>query len=185
MVVLGRVANVCCVRETVASFQRLVRMFRALYLAALFNELLRTLGQEKSITDARNVHHALKYEFRPGEPPDLQHPALRLELCYSEEAWRRVSDVLFDLLCDEGKLEDAERRFYQMVELGQKPSYVAFRRIQILMQLAKQEESIARLTEKMAQFGRLAPEDCQRVHHPAESRPSNGDGADIDISGAA
>jgi hypothetical protein len=52
------------------------------------------------------------------------------------------------------------------------------------MQLAKQEESIARLTEKMARFGRLAPEDCQKLHRPAENRQSNNDGADIDTSKA-
>ena len=96
-----------------------------------------------------------------------------------------ASDVLFDLMCDKGKLEDAERCFCQMVELGQKPSNVAVRRIKILMQLAKQEESIARLTEKMAQFGRLAPGDCQRVQHSVESRPSNGDAAGADILRAA
>lgn len=92
-----------------------------------------------------------------------------------------VSDVMFDLLYDEGKLEAAERCFCQMVKLGQKPSNVAFRRIKILMQLAKQEESIARLTEKMSQFGRLAPEDRQKAHGTAESRPTNGAGADADI----
>nr|CAB3501348.1 unnamed protein product [Digitaria exilis] len=296
MVVLGRVAKVCCVRETVASFQRLLRMFRAIYLAALFNKLLRTLGQEQSMTDARNsaedaemrklgvepdpmtynslidchgknkdVHKALKLldEMRdkdispdvitytrligglgligqPDKAKDLLKEMHELGCypdvpAYNEAIAKRLGDVLalmdemaskglkpnptthnlffrsyylaFDIgrrvcmfiitLCHRhGKvaqafelwsdmLEDAERCFYQMVELGQKPSYVAFRRIQILLQLAKQEESIARLTEKIAQFGRLAPEDCQRVHHPAESRPSNGDGADIDISGAA
>ncbi|KAF8673700.1 hypothetical protein HU200_048449 [Digitaria exilis] len=371
MVVLGRVAKVCSVRETVASFQRIVRVFRALDTASLFNALLRTLCQEKSMTDARNVYHALKYEFQVnrqtfnillsgwksaedaeafvaemrelGVEPDLVtynslidcycknrdvqkayklldemrdkdispdvitytsligglgligqpdkakdllkemhelgcypdvpaynaairnfviakrlgdafalmdemaskglkpnpttynlffrcyywafdigsswhlYERMRSEGCFPNtqscmfiirlcrrhgkvaqalELWSDmvsnrfgsftlVSDVLFDLLCDEGKLEDAEKCFYQMVELGQKPSNVAFRRIKILMQLAKQEESIVRLTEKMAQFGRLAPEDCQRVHHPAESRPRNGDGAGIDILGSA
>ncbi|KAG2542625.1 putative pentatricopeptide repeat-containing protein At1g02420 [Panicum virgatum] len=371
MVVLGRVAKVCSVRETVDSFRRLARMFRALDPTGFFNALLRTLCQEKSMSDARNVYHALKYEFQVnrhtfnillsgwksaedaeaffaemrelGVEPDLvtynilidchcknrdvqrayklldemrekdispdaitytsligglgligqpdkakdllkemhelgcypdvpaYNAAIRnfviakrlgdafalmdemtskglmpnpttynlffrcyywsfdigsawwlyeqmrsegcfpntqscmfiIRLCHRHgkvaqalELWSDmvnnrfgsfalVSDVLFHLLCDEGKLEDAERCFYQMVELGQKPSNVAFRRIKILMQLAKQEESIARLTEKMAQFGRLAPEDCQMVHHPSESRPSNGDGAGIDILRAA
>ena len=46
------------------------------------------------------------------------------------------------------------------------------------MQLAKREESIAGLTEKMARFGRLPPEDCQRVRHPDESTP---DGDDTDV----
>ncbi|KAJ1298227.1 hypothetical protein BS78_01G437800 [Paspalum vaginatum] len=367
MVVLGRVAKVCSVHETVASFRRLARMCRVVDSADLFNALLRTLCQEKSMTDARNVYHALKYEFKVNrqsfnillsgwksaedaeafvaemrelgvEPdlvtynslidchcknrdvqkayklldemrekdispdvitytsligglgligqPDKARDLLREmhELgCYPDvpaynaairnfviakrlgdafalmdqmaskglmpnpttynlffrcyywafdigNAWRLyermrsegcfpntqscmfiirlcrrhgkvaqalelwgdmvskrfgsftlVSDVLFDLLCTEGKLEDAEKCFCQMVELGQKPSNVAFRRIKILMELAKQEESIARLTEKMAQFGRLAPEDCQRVHRSAERSPSDGDGADADI----
>jgi len=371
MIVLGRVAKVCSVHETVASFHRLARMFRAVDTAGLFNALLRTLCQEKSMSDARNVFHALKYEFRVnhhtfnillsgwksaedaeafvaemrelGVEPDLVtynslidcncknrdvekayklldemrekdispdiitytsligglgligqpdkakdllkemhelgcypdvpaynaairnfviakrlgdafalmdqmaskglmpnpttynlffrcyywafdvgstwrlYERMRSEGCFPNtqscmfiirlchryrkvvqalELWSDmvsnrfgsftlVSDVLFDLLCDEGKLEDAERCFCQMVELGQRPSNVAFRRIKILMQLAKQEESIARLTEMMAQFGRLAPEDCQRVQHSVESRPSNGDAADADISRAA
>ncbi|KAL6867331.1 hypothetical protein ACP4OV_015355 [Aristida adscensionis] len=348
MVVLGRVAKVCSVRETVASFRRFTRMFRGREGAdssVFFNALLRTLCQEKSMSDTRNVYHALKYEFQinrhtfnillsgwksaedaeaffaemleRGVEPDLVtynslidchcknrgvekayklldemrekeispdvitytsligglgligqpdkakdllkemhelgcYPdvaaynaairnfviakrlgdafALMDEMaskglmpnattynlffrCYywafdSESAWRMyqrmmsegcfpntqscmfiirlchrhgkvaqalelwsdmvrkkfgsftlVSDVLFDLLCDEGKLEEAERCFYQMIEMGLKPSNVAFRRIKILMQLAKQEESIAKLTEKMAQFGPLTPED--------------------------
>ena len=89
-----------------------------------------------------------------------------------------VSDVLFDLLCDEGKLEEAERCFHQITDLGQKPSSISFRRIKILMQLANREESIAGLTEKMARFGRLLPEDCQRVRPPAETTP---DGDDTEI----
>ncbi|KAL6649438.1 hypothetical protein ACP70R_013662 [Stipagrostis hirtigluma subsp. patula] len=374
MVVLGRVAKVCSVRETVASFRRLMRMFRGREgadTAGFFNALLRTLCQEKSMSDARNVYHALKYEFQVnrqtfnillsgwksaedaeaffsemrelGVEPDLVtynslidchcknrgvdkayklldemrekdispdvitytsligglgligqpdkardllkemhelgcypdvaaynaairnfviakrlgdafalmdemaskelmpnattynlffrcyywaydigsawrlyermrsegcHPNTQscmfiIRLCHRHgkveqalELWSDmvkdgfgsftlVSDVLFDLLCDEGKLEEAERCFNQMIELGQKPSNVAFRRIKILMQLAKQEESIAKLTEKMAQFGRLAPEDRQRVHYSPESRPYNGDGADADIMRAS
>ncbi|GJN08708.1 hypothetical protein PR202_ga26660 [Eleusine coracana subsp. coracana] len=369
MVVLGRVAKVCSVRETVDSFRRLARMLRGREdadPAGLFNALLRTLCQEKSMSDARNVYHALKYEFQVnlqtfnillsgwksaedaeafvaemrdlGVEPDLVtynslidchcknrgvdkayqlldemrekdispdvitytsligglgligqpdkakgllkemhelgcypdvpaynaairnfviakrlgdafalmdemtskglmpnpttynlffrlyywaydigsawqlYERMRSEGCFPNtqscmfiirlcrrhgkvahalELWSDmvrngfgsftlVSDVLFDLLCDEGKLEEAERCFHQMVEIGQKPSNVAFRRIKILMQLAKQEESIVRLTEKMAQFGRSAPQDCQRVHHSAEARPSNGDRADAD-----
>jgi pentatricopeptide repeat protein len=371
MIVLGRVAKVCSVRETVASFRCLARLFHTVDPAVLFNALLRTLCQEKSMSDARNVFHALKYEFRVnrhtfnillsgwksaedaeafvtemrelGVEPDLvtynslidchcknrdvqkayklldemRHKDISPDIitytsligglgligqpdkakdllkemyelgCYPDvpaynaairnfviakrlgdafalmdqmvskglmpnpttynlffrcyywafdigSAWRLyermrsegcypntqscmfiirlchrygkvalalelwsdmvsssfgsltlVSDVLLDLLCDEGKLEDAERCFCQMVELGQKPSNVAFRRIKILMQLAKQEESIARLTEKMIQFGRLPPVDCQRVQHSVESRPSNGDAADADILRAA
>ncbi|KAM7275314.1 hypothetical protein ACFE04_017180 [Oxalis oulophora] len=64
-----------------------------------------------------------------------------------------VSDVLFDLLCDMGKLEDAEKCFLQMVEKGHKPSNVSYRRIKVLMELAKKKEGLQNLSEKMAVFG--------------------------------
>lgn len=64
-----------------------------------------------------------------------------------------VSDVLFDLLCDEGKLTEAERCFLQMVEKGHKPSNASFKRIKVLMELANQPEALKNLTEKMALFG--------------------------------
>ncbi|MCD9639993.1 hypothetical protein HAX54_025004 [Datura stramonium] len=64
-----------------------------------------------------------------------------------------VSDVLFDLLCDLGKLAEAERCFLQMVDKGQKPSNVSFRRIKVLMELANKQEALKLLSEKMAAFG--------------------------------
>lgn len=64
-----------------------------------------------------------------------------------------VSDILLDLLCDLGKLDEAERCFLQMVEKGQKPSNVSFRRIKVLMELAKKHDALLILTEKMASFG--------------------------------
>ncbi|KAL1557539.1 putative pentatricopeptide repeat-containing protein [Salvia divinorum] len=64
-----------------------------------------------------------------------------------------VSDVLFDLLCDAGKLEEAERCFLQMLEKGQKPSQVSFRRIKVLMELAGRDDALANLSEKMSVFG--------------------------------
>nr|AYM00635.1 pentatricopeptide repeat protein [Salvia miltiorrhiza] len=64
-----------------------------------------------------------------------------------------VSDVLLDLLCDVGRLEEAERCFLQMLEKGQKPSQVSFRRIKVLMELAKRDDALANLSEKMSAFG--------------------------------
>ncbi|XP_055810614.1 putative pentatricopeptide repeat-containing protein At1g02420 [Solanum dulcamara] len=64
-----------------------------------------------------------------------------------------VSDVLFDLLCDLGKLAEAERCFLEMVNKGQKPSNVSFRRIKVLMELANKQEALKLLSEKMAVFG--------------------------------
>ncbi|KAL8496228.1 hypothetical protein ACS0TY_020081 [Phlomoides rotata] len=68
-------------------------------------------------------------------------------------AYILVSDVLFPLLCDMGKLEEAERCFLQMVEKGQKPSQVSFRRIKVLMELAQKHEALSTLSEKMSAFG--------------------------------
>ncbi|GAA0139642.1 hypothetical protein LIER_01146 [Lithospermum erythrorhizon] len=68
-----------------------------------------------------------------------------------------VSDVLFDLLCDFGKLDEAEKCFLQMVKKGQKPSNVSFRRIKVLMELANRHEAIENITEKMAGFGLTHP----------------------------
>ncbi|KAH6793696.1 Pentatricopeptide repeat superfamily protein [Perilla frutescens var. hirtella] len=68
-------------------------------------------------------------------------------------AYTLVSDVLFDLLCDMGKLEEAERCFLQMLEKGQKPSQVSFRRIKVLMELAGKHDALANLSEKMSAFG--------------------------------
>ncbi|XP_061373637.1 putative pentatricopeptide repeat-containing protein At1g02420 [Gastrolobium bilobum] len=65
-----------------------------------------------------------------------------------------VSDVLFDLLCDTGKLGEAEKCFLEMIEKGQKPSNVSFKRIKVLMELANRHEALQSLTEKMAVFGR-------------------------------
>ncbi|KAM1120203.1 hypothetical protein ACFX2J_044112 [Malus domestica] len=76
-----------------------------------------------------------------------------------------VSDVLFDLLCDLGKLVEAERCFLQMVEKGQKPSSVSFRRIKVLMELANKHEALKNLTEKMAVFG-------ASIHLPENSKSS-------------
>lgn len=64
-----------------------------------------------------------------------------------------VSDILFGLLCDLGKLEEAERSFLQMVEKRQKPSNVSFRRIKVLMELANKQEALRNLSEKMSTFG--------------------------------
>jgi pentatricopeptide repeat protein len=64
-----------------------------------------------------------------------------------------VSDVLLDMLCDMGKLVEAEKCFLQMVEKGHKPSNVSFRRIKVLMELANKHDAIRNLSEKMAIFG--------------------------------
>lgn len=66
-----------------------------------------------------------------------------------------VSDVLFDMLCDLGKVAEAEMCFLQMVEKGHRPSHVSYRRIKVLMELANMEHNIRNLTDKMSVFGRV------------------------------
>ncbi|XP_047313658.1 putative pentatricopeptide repeat-containing protein At1g02420 [Impatiens glandulifera] len=61
-----------------------------------------------------------------------------------------VSDVLFDFLCDMGKLVEAEKCLLQMVEKGQRPSGVSFKRVKVLMELANKKEDLERLTMVMA-----------------------------------
>ncbi|KAF7818099.1 putative pentatricopeptide repeat-containing protein [Senna tora] len=65
-----------------------------------------------------------------------------------------VSDVLFDLLCDMGKLVEAEKCFLEMVDKGHKPSNVSFKRIKVLMELANRHEALQNLSQKMAMFVR-------------------------------
>ncbi|KAE9618847.1 putative tetratricopeptide-like helical domain-containing protein [Lupinus albus] len=76
-----------------------------------------------------------------------------------------VSDVLFDLLCDTGKLAESEKCFLEMVEKGQKPSNVSFKRIKVLMELANRHEALQNLTQKMAMFERPL-----QVHESTRSR---------------
>nr|UPT49534.1 pentatricopeptide repeat protein AaPPR781 [Agave angustifolia] len=85
-------------------------------------------------------------------------------------SFRLVSDVLFELLCDWGKLEEAEKCFLQMVELGQKPSNISFRRIKVLMELANRHESVRNLSEKMASFGNSMNEEDKKRERKREER---------------
>ncbi|KAK8588178.1 hypothetical protein V6N13_087124 [Hibiscus sabdariffa] len=70
-------------------------------------------------------------------------------------SYELVSDVLFDLLCDMGKLVEVEKCFLEMIEKGHRPSYVSFRRIKVLMELANKHEAIQNLKEKMLNLTRV------------------------------
>ncbi|KAK4358504.1 hypothetical protein RND71_020733 [Anisodus tanguticus] len=65
----------------------------------------------------------------------------------------RVHSYQVDQVTRERKLAEAERCFLQMVDKGQKPSNVSFRRIKVLMELANKHEALKLLSEKMAAFG--------------------------------
>ncbi|KAK8711467.1 hypothetical protein V6N13_146749 [Hibiscus sabdariffa] len=84
-----------------------------------------------------------------------------------------VSDVLFDLLCDMGKLVEAEKCFFEMIEKGHRPSYVSFRRIKVLMELANKHEAIQNLKEKMSGFGSSTQLSGDGEKHTETSDPNS------------
>jgi hypothetical protein len=43
-----------------------------------------------------------------------------------------VSDILFDLLCDDWRVDETEKSLFHMVEKGQRPSNVSVKRIRVL-----------------------------------------------------
>ncbi|XP_020101731.1 putative pentatricopeptide repeat-containing protein At1g02420 [Ananas comosus] len=137
--------------------------------ATSYNLFFRCFYWANDLVSARRVYEKMRAEACL---PNTQSCMFLIRLCRRQEkvdlalelwndmvekgfgSFTLVSDVLFDLLCDAGKLEEAERCFHQMVEKGQKPSNVSFKRIKVLMELANRHESISRLSEKMALFGR-------------------------------
>lgn len=100
-VVLGRIAKVCSVRQTVENFWKFKKLVKS-FDTPCFNALLRTLTQEKSMADARNVYHSLKRDFRP----DLQTFNILLS------GWKSS--------------EEAESFLEEMKEMGVKPDLVSY-----------------------------------------------------------
>lgn len=130
MVVLGRVAKVCSVRQTVESFRRLRRIVRV-FDVECFNALLRTLCQEKSMVDARNVYHALKKAFRPN---------------------LRTFNVL---LSGWKSVEEAEGFFNEMREMGVKPDVVSYNCLIDVYCKDRAVEKAMKVVEKMREEGIL------------------------------
>uniref|UniRef100_A0A803LYZ9 Pentatricopeptide repeat-containing protein n=1 Tax=Chenopodium quinoa TaxID=63459 RepID=A0A803LYZ9_CHEQI len=100
-VVLGRIAKVCSVRQTVEGFKKFKRLVPE-FDTNCFNALLRVLCQEKTMVDARNVYHGLKGQFKPN--------AVTFNILLS--GWRSS--------------EEAEGFFEEMKELGVKPDVVTY-----------------------------------------------------------
>ncbi|XP_078438701.1 pentatricopeptide repeat (PPR) superfamily protein [Wolffia australiana] len=100
-IVLGRIAKVCSVKQTVQSFWKFKKLVEN-FDVSCFNALLRVLTQEKTMVDARNVYHSLKRDFRP----DLYTFNILLS------GWRSS--------------EEAEAFFEEMKELGVKPDLVSY-----------------------------------------------------------
>ncbi|KAH7841719.1 hypothetical protein Vadar_033408 [Vaccinium darrowii] len=136
--------------------------------ATTYNVFLRSFFWSNDLRSSWSLYQRMK---RTGCPPNTQSCLFLIRLCRRQEKvdialelWKDmvekgfgsyilVSDVLFDLLCDVGKLVEAEQCFLQMVEKGQRPSNVSFRRIKVLLELANKEETLRNLTQKLAAFG--------------------------------
>uniref|UniRef100_A0A2P2KYP7 Pentatricopeptide repeat-containing protein At1g02420 n=1 Tax=Rhizophora mucronata TaxID=61149 RepID=A0A2P2KYP7_RHIMU len=125
-VVLARIAKVCSVRQTVESFKKFKKLVPA-FDTSCFNALLRTLCQEKSMTDARNVYHKLKKEFRP----NLQTFNILLS------GWKSS--------------EEAESFFEEMKELGVKPDIVTYNSLIDVYCKGREIKKAYQLIERMRQ----------------------------------
>ncbi|XP_050378762.1 putative pentatricopeptide repeat-containing protein At1g02420 [Argentina anserina] len=128
MVVLGRIAKVCSVRETVECFRKFKKLVPE-FDTACFNSLLRTLCQEKSMTDARNVYHKLKSSFKP----DLQTFNILLS------GWKSS--------------EEAESFFEEMREMGLKPDVVSYNCLVDVYCKSREMEKAFKVMEKMREEG--------------------------------
>ncbi|KNA18644.1 hypothetical protein SOVF_068830 [Spinacia oleracea] len=133
-----------------------------------FNLFFRVFYWSNDLKSAWSLYQQMKID---GCLPNTQSCMFLIRLCKRQEEvemalelWKDmvekdfgsyilVSDVLFDLLCDMGKLVEAETCFLQMINKGQKPSNVSFRRIKVLMELANKHEALKNLSEKMDIFG--------------------------------
>lgn len=136
--------------------------------ATTYNVFLRSFFWSNDLRSSWSLYQRMK---KTGCPPNTQSCLFLTRLFRRQEkvdmalelwndmvekgfgSYILVSDVLFDLLCDMGKLVEAERCFLQMMEKGQRPSNVSFRRIKVLLELANKEEALRNLSQKMAAFG--------------------------------
>ncbi|PKI64292.1 hypothetical protein CRG98_015315 [Punica granatum] len=124
MVVLARIAKVCSVRETVESFRKF-KKFVPEFDTTCFNGLLRTLCQEKSMSDARNVYHSLKHDF---------HPNL----------------MTFNILLSGWKsVEEAESFFEEMKDMGVKPDIVTYNSLIDMYCKGREMDKAYKVVEKM------------------------------------
>ena len=123
-VVLGRIAKVCSVRQTVENFWKFKKLIES-FDTKCFNALLRTLTQEKSMSDARNVYHSLKRDFRP----DIQTFNILLS------GWKSS--------------EEAESFFREMKELGVNPDLVSYNCLVDVYCKNREIDKALRIVERM------------------------------------
>ncbi|AES61607.1 putative tetratricopeptide-like helical domain-containing protein [Medicago truncatula] len=163
MVVLGRVAKVCSVRQTVETFRKFKKIVPD-YGVNCFNALLRTLCQEKSMTDARNVYHSLKHNFRP----NLQTFNILLS------GWKNVEDAelfvnemkemgvepdvvtynsLVDVYCKGREIEKAYKVFDEMREKDLSPDVITYTSVIGGLGLVGQPDKARDVLKEMKEYG--------------------------------
>ncbi|KAF3322280.1 pentatricopeptide repeat-containing protein [Carex littledalei] len=163
MIVLGRIAKVCSVRQTVESF----KMFKRLctnFDVSCFNALLRTLSQEKSMSDARNVYHSLKHEFKPNL---ITFNILLSGWKSVEEAesfFKEMQDLkikpdlvtyncLIDVYCKNRQLEKAHKVFDEMHEQEIYPDFISYTSLIGGLGLIGQPDKARAVLKEMRELG--------------------------------
>ncbi|CAL9213426.1 unnamed protein product [Arabidopsis halleri] len=163
-VVLGRVAKLCSVRQTVESFWKFKRLVPDFFDTACFNALLRTLCQEKSMTDARNVYHSLKHQFQP----DLHTFNILLSgWKSSEEAEAFFEEMkgkglkpdvvtynsLIDVYCKDREIEKAYKLIDKMREEDETPDVITYTTIIGGLGLIGQPDKAREVLMEMKEYG--------------------------------
>uniref|UniRef100_A0A1J3J4Y1 Putative pentatricopeptide repeat-containing protein n=1 Tax=Noccaea caerulescens TaxID=107243 RepID=A0A1J3J4Y1_NOCCA len=163
-VVLGRVAKLCSVRQTVESFWKFKRLVPDFFDTACFNALLRTLCQEKSMTDARNVYHTLKHQFES----DLQTFNILLSgWKSSEEAEAFFEEIkgkglkpdvvtynsLIDVYCKDREMEKAYKLIDKMREEDETPDVITYTTIIGGLGLIGQPDKAREVLKEMKEYG--------------------------------
>lgn len=162
-VVLARIAKVCSVSQTVESFLKFKRLILQ-FDTDCYNGLLRTICQEKSMTDARNVYHNLKRKFRP----NLQTFNILLSgWKSSEEAegfFNEMKDIgvapdlvsyncLLDVYCKNREIEKAYNLFDKMREEGICPDVISYTSIIGGLGLVGQPDKARDILKEMKEYG--------------------------------
>ncbi|GMH24598.1 hypothetical protein Nepgr_026441 [Nepenthes gracilis] len=129
-IVLARIAKVCSARQTVEGFKRFKKLM-LVFDTTCFNALLRTLCQEKSVTDARNVYHSLKHDFKP----NLQTFNILLS------GWKSS--------------EEADGFFQEMVEMGLKPDIVSYNSLIDVYCKNREMDKVYKVLDEMHEQGIL------------------------------
>ncbi|XP_010474658.1 PREDICTED: putative pentatricopeptide repeat-containing protein At1g02420 [Camelina sativa] len=163
-VVLGRVAKLCSVRQTVESFWKFKRLVPDFFDTACFNALLRTLCQEKTMTDARNVYHSLKNQFQP----DLHTFNILLSgWKSSEEAEAFFEEMkgkglkpdvvtynsLIDVYCKDREIEKAYKVIDKMREEDETPDVITYTTIIGGLGLIGQPDKAREILNEMKEYG--------------------------------